>query len=70
MMITQILKKDYDKLYKQRARSRSKSLGYLIFKGEDGKYYKTSESSAAAVKEITVFNRNFRSGIDNQIKLI
>ena len=70
-MITQILKKDYDKIQRDRKLTRSKkSGGPLYFKGEDGNYYKCDTPGMQGVKEIATFNRNFRQGIDNQTALI
>ena len=68
-MIYQIQKKAYDAYKKQRKLS-SKSLGFLIFKGEDGNYYRTETTGMLAVKEMTTFNKNFKAGIDNQTSLI
>lgn len=68
-MIYRIQKKQFDKLLKQRKRSQE-SLGFLIFKASDGRYYRTEGTGMKAVQEMTEFNRRFRAGIDNQTALI
>lgn len=64
-MIYQIQKKEHDAL-KRRRKSTGKSLGFLIFKGEDGNYYKTDTTGMVAVKEMTTFNKRFKAAVDNQ----
>lgn len=68
-MIYQLQKKQYD-AYKRQRKHSSQSLGFLIFKGEDGNYYRTDGTGMPAVKEMATFNKNFKAGIDNQTSLI
>jgi hypothetical protein len=58
-MITKILKKDYDKVQEMRGHSKqAHSLGYLVFRGNDGKYYKCDKTGMAGVKEWTEYAKN------------
>lgn len=70
-MIHQILKKEYDQIRKARKRyPKNAPSGFIIFKGEDGKYYRCDKSGGAGMKEMVEFNRGFRASIDNQTALI
>jgi hypothetical protein len=70
-MITQILKKEYDQIQRKRKNmAAGTSLGYLVFHGEDGRYYKTDKTGMLGAKEIADFNKNFKHNIDSQSSLI
>lgn len=69
-MIYQIQKKEYDKVMYMRKSSVHAKLGYLVFKGDDGKYYKCDESGMKGSKEIFEFNKKWRSAVESQTELI
>jgi hypothetical protein len=70
-MITQILKKEFDRIIRLRKNmAKGASLGYLVFHGEDGNYYKTDKTGMLGAKEIADFNKNFKHNIDSQSRLI
>lgn len=50
--------------------SKGESLGFLIFHGADGKYYKTDQVGMAGAKEIADFNKRFKHNVDSQSSLI
>lgn len=64
-MIYRLQKKEYE-AYKRQRKLSSRSLGFLIFKGADGKYYRTEHTGLEGAKEITTFNRQWKQGIDNE----
>jgi hypothetical protein len=65
-MVRKIQRKEYDKIKEQRAHSReAKNLGYLIWRGADGKYYKTDKSGIAGTKEMVEYNKQLKAGLDN-----
>ena len=66
-MIQVITQVEYRKL--KRIRRQGKKLGYLIFKCEDGKYYKTDKSGMAGTKEMVEQQRVVRNQISKSVSL-
>jgi hypothetical protein len=65
-MVSKIQRKEYDKIQESRKHSRSGiNAGFLVWKGADGKYYKTDKSGIAGTKEMVEFNKQLKAGLDN-----
>jgi hypothetical protein len=77
-MVTRIQKKEYDAWQARRGYSETqKSLGFLIWQGPDGKYYKNEVSGTSGLKEMIDYNKQLKSDmaaraimIDTQVKLV
>lgn len=69
-MIMQITKQQHDLTLKVRKRWPKASGDTLVFKGADGKYYRTTETGMRGAKEIFQFNKQYKTSIDSQQPLL
>lgn len=69
-MIEQITQKEFRELTAKKRRLPGQKLGYLIFLGKDGKYYKTDKDGLSGGREMFEFNQRVKHNIDSQTSLI
>lgn len=69
-MVIKISRKEYTEIIKRRKMRPNKELGFLVFKGADYKYYKTTKSGMQGAKEMHQYNKRLKKNIENQLNLL
>jgi hypothetical protein len=69
-MIEQITQKEFKRLTKYKELAPGKKLGYLIFLGKDGKYYKTGQDGMVGAREMFEWQQMVKKSLDSQTSLI
>lgn len=69
-MIEQITQKEYRQLAHKKELMPGKTLGYLIFLGKDGNYYKTDHGGIVGGREMYEWQQGIKERLDSQTTLL